>query len=61
MRINDVLRVKGAEVVTVTPDTTVRHLLQVLAEHNGSTGAALVDYIYAGKRLIAKGGAAVIS
>ena len=33
MRISDVLRVKGTEVVTVTPDTTVRQLLAVLAEH----------------------------
>ena len=27
MRISDVLRVKGTQVVTVTPDTTVRRLL----------------------------------
>ena len=33
MRISDVLRGKGAEVVTVTPETTVRSLLAVLAEH----------------------------
>jgi len=33
MRIRDVLRVKGTQVVTVTPDTRVRRLLAVLAEH----------------------------
>ena len=41
MRISDVLRVKGAQVVTVTPDTTVRALLSVLAEHR--IGAAVVS------------------
>jgi CBS domain-containing protein len=41
MRISDVLRVKGAQVVTVTPDTTVRTLLTVLAEHR--IGAAVVS------------------
>jgi CBS domain-containing protein len=42
MRIADVLRIKGdAEVVTVTPDTDVRHLLGVLAEH--SIGAVVVS------------------
>src|ERR1700761_2981533 len=41
MRISDVLRVKGAQVVTVTPDTTVRALLTVLAEHR--IGAAVVS------------------
>jgi CBS domain-containing protein len=33
MRISDVLRVEGTQVVTVTPDTKVRRLLAVLAEH----------------------------
>ena len=33
MRISDVLRVKGGQVVTVTLATTVRQLLTVLAEH----------------------------
>ena len=33
MRISDVLRVKGNDVITVTPDTSVRRLLAVLAEH----------------------------
>ncbi len=41
MRISDVLRVKGAQVVTVTPDTTVRRLLTVLAEHR--IGAVVVS------------------
>jgi CBS domain-containing protein len=41
MRIADVLRIKGAEVVTITPDTDVRHLLNVLAEH--SIGAVVVS------------------
>jgi CBS domain-containing protein len=41
MRINDVLRVKGGQVVTVTPDTTVRRLLTVLAEQR--IGAAVVS------------------
>ena len=33
MRITDVLRGKGTQVVTVPPDTKVRRLLDVLAEH----------------------------
>ena len=41
MRITDVLRVKGTQVVTVTPDTTVRQLLAVLAEHG--IGAVVVS------------------
>ena len=41
MRISDVLRVKGTAVVTITPDTTVRHLLAVLAEHR--IGAVVVS------------------
>ena len=41
MRIADVLRIKGVEVVTVPPDTDVRHLLTVLAEH--SIGAVVVS------------------
>ncbi len=41
MRISDVLRGKGAQVVTVTPDTTVQNLLAVLAEHG--IGAAVVS------------------
>jgi CBS domain-containing protein len=42
MRISDVLRVKGTQVVTVTPDTKVRHLLAVLAEHR--IGAVVVSH-----------------
>jgi CBS domain-containing protein len=41
MRISDLLRVKGAQVVTVPPDTTVRRLVAVLAEHR--IGAAVVS------------------
>ena len=41
MRISDVLRVKGAQVVTVPPDTTVRRLLAILAEHR--VGAVVVS------------------
>lgn len=42
MRINDILRVKGAKVVTVTPDTRVRQLLAVLAEYR--IGAVVVSH-----------------
>jgi CBS domain-containing protein len=42
MRITDLLRVKGTRVVTVTPDTTVRQLLAVLAEHG--IGAVIVSH-----------------
>src|SRR5262245_970629 len=41
MRISDVLRIKGGQVVTVTPDSDVRHLLSVLAEHR--IGAVVVS------------------
>jgi CBS domain-containing protein len=41
MRISDVLRIKGTEVVTVTPETTVRRLLSVLAEYR--IGAVVVS------------------
>lgn len=41
MRISDVLRMKGGEVVTVAPDTDVRQLLNVLAEHR--IGAVVVS------------------
>jgi CBS domain-containing protein len=41
MRISDVLRVKGGQVITVTPDTDVRQLLTVLAEHR--IGAVVVS------------------
>jgi CBS domain-containing protein len=41
MRISDVLRAKGVNVVTVTPDTDVAGLLRVLAQHK--IGAAVVS------------------
>ncbi|MCU0271522.1 MAG: CBS domain-containing protein [Acidimicrobiales bacterium] len=41
MRIADVLRTKGSDVVTVPPDTAVRDLLAVLAEFG--IGAAVVS------------------
>src|SRR5258705_7931457 len=41
MRISDVLRVKGGQVVTVPPDAEVGHLLNVLAEHR--IGAVVVS------------------
>jgi CBS domain-containing protein len=41
MRISDVLRVKGDQVVTVTPDTDVAGLLSVLSEHG--IGAVVVS------------------
>src|SRR5208283_2538968 len=42
MRISDVLRGKGTQVITVTPDTKVRHLVAVLAEHR--IGAVVVSH-----------------
>ncbi|MFF3573057.1 CBS domain-containing protein [Nocardia jiangxiensis] len=41
MRISEVLRKKGAEVVTIGPQATVAELLEVLAEHN--VGAVVVS------------------
>jgi CBS domain-containing protein len=41
MRITDVLRRKGDDVVTITPTHTVRDLLQTLAEHR--VGALVVS------------------
>jgi len=41
MRITDVLRVKGTQVVTITKDIKVRQLLAVLAEHG--IGAVVVS------------------
>ncbi|HZO63586.1 MAG: CBS domain-containing protein [Kribbellaceae bacterium] len=41
MKINDVLRGKGTDVVTISPDATVRELLALLAEHN--VGALVVS------------------
>jgi CBS domain-containing protein len=42
MLISDVLRVKGTQVITITPDTKVRQLLAVLAEHG--IGAVVVSH-----------------
>src|SRR5689334_25175891 len=69
MRINDVLRGKGTRVVTVTPDTKVRELLAVLAEHGigavvVSRDGASVDGIASERdivRALAARGAAVMS
>jgi CBS domain-containing protein len=69
MRISDVLRVKGTQVVTITPDTTVRRLLAVLAEHGigaviVSADGTSVDGIASERdiaRALAKRGAAVMS
>jgi CBS domain-containing protein len=41
MRISDLLRVKGTQVVTVPPDTTVQRLVTVLADHR--IGAVVVS------------------
>jgi CBS domain-containing protein len=41
MRIKDIIRVKGEDVVTVPPHTEVRELLAVLAEHR--IGAVVVS------------------
>jgi CBS domain-containing protein len=69
MRISDLLRVKGAQVVTVPPDTTVRRLAAVLAEHRigavvVSGDGASVDGIVSERdivRALALRGAAVLS
>ncbi len=69
MRISDVLRVKGTQVVTVTPDTSVRRLLAVLAEHRigavvVSRNGTSVEGIASERdivRALAKRGAAVMS
>jgi CBS domain-containing protein len=41
MKINDVLRGKGSQVVTISPEATVTELLALLAEHN--VGALVVS------------------
>ncbi|WP_153503068.1 CBS domain-containing protein [Cumulibacter manganitolerans] len=41
MKISDILHHKGGDIVTVTPETTVRELVTVLAEHN--IGAVVVS------------------
>jgi CBS domain-containing protein len=47
MKISDILRYKGANVLTIEPDTTVHQLLGALAEHN--VGALVVT---AGSRVV---------
>jgi CBS domain-containing protein len=42
MPISDVLRIKGTQVITVTPETKVRQLIAVLAEHR--IGAVVVSH-----------------
>jgi CBS domain-containing protein len=69
VHISDVLRGKGTDVVTVTPDTTVRDLLEVLAEFGigaavVSAGGGAVDGIVSERdvvRAMAARGAAVLS
>jgi CBS domain-containing protein len=69
MRISNVLRTKGTQVVTVTPDTKVRGLLAILAEHRigavvVSHDGASVDGIASERdivRALAQRGAAVMS
>jgi CBS domain-containing protein len=69
MRISDLLRVKGSKVITVTPDTKVRGLLQVLADEKigaavVSADGASVDGIVSERdvvRAFAQRGAAVMS
>ena len=69
MHISDVLRGKGGDVVTVPPDTTVRDLLDVLAEFRiGATVVSAdgdnVDGIVSERdvvRALAARGAAVLS
>jgi CBS domain-containing protein len=69
MRITDVLRGKGTQVVTVPPDTKVRRLLDVLAEHRIGAVVVSADGTSVGGivserdivRAFAKRGAAVMS
>jgi CBS domain-containing protein len=69
MRISDVLRGKGTQVITITPDTRVRQLLAVLAEHRigavvVSRDGAAVDGIVSERDIVqamAQRGAAVMS
>jgi CBS domain-containing protein len=69
MRISDVLRGKGTQVVTVTPDTKVQDLLAILAENRigavvVSRDGTAVDGIASERdivRALARRGAAVMS
>jgi CBS domain-containing protein len=46
MRISDVLRVKGTQVITVTPDTKVRDIVQALAQRGAAVMSEPVTAIY---------------
>jgi len=69
MRISDILRGKGNQVVTVTPESKVRHLLAILAEHRigavvVSRDGTTVDGIASERDIVqalARRGAAVLS
>ena len=69
MRISDILRGKGNQVVTVPPDTKVRNLLAILAEHRigavvVSRDGTTVDGIASERDIVqalARRGAAVLS
>lgn len=68
MRISDILRVKGEQVVTVTPESSVAELLAVLAEYRigaavVSRDGALLDGIVSERdvvRALARAGAGVL-
>src|SRR2546423_5713505 len=69
MRITDVLRGKGTQVVTVPPDRRVRRLLEILAEHRIGAVVVSQDGVSVGGivserdivRAFAKRGAGVVS
>ncbi|MEV6305887.1 CBS domain-containing protein [Actinoplanes sp. NPDC051861] len=69
MRISDILRVKGEQVVTVPPDTPIERLLTTLADHRigavvVSRDGAVVDGIVSERdivRALAARGAAVLA
>ena len=69
MRISDILRGKGSQVVTVAPEAKVRHLLAILAEHRigavvVSRDGTTVDGIASERDIVqalARRGAAVLS
>jgi CBS domain-containing protein len=69
MLVSDVLRAKGTQVITITPDAKVRYLLAVLAEHRigavvVSHNGAAVDGIASERDIVqalARRGAAVMS
>lgn len=42
MKINDILQNKGREIITVSPDATVRELVALLSKHN--IGALVVSH-----------------